>query len=134
MPHPVVFGVGWDGDSDSREQLHVGEWQKEVCQPHASTSICWKDSKGKEVNRTELGRTGWGTGTGIAAYSLTRISLLELVLSGKLLYLTTFSSRAAKMKKMNRPKFSAQNQHKKLKRFSEEQKSETQSLHLTAIS
>lgn len=44
-------------------------------------------------------------GTGIAAYSLTRISLLELVLSGKLLYLTTFSSRAAKMKKMNRPKF-----------------------------
>jgi len=49
----------------------------------------------------------WELGTGIAAYSLTCISLLELVLSGKLLYLTTFSSRAAKMKKMNRPKFAS---------------------------
>jgi len=88
--------AGWLGSWAGlvEKQLHVGKWQEEVCQPHASTSICWKDCYGE-------------LGTGIAAYSLTCISLLELVLSGKLLYLTTFSSRAAKMKKMNRPKFAS---------------------------
>lgn len=51
-----------------------------------------REQRGNQMDRK---RGGW----------LTRISLLELVLSGKVLCLTTFSSRAAKMKNKNRWKF-----------------------------
>lgn len=66
------------------KQLHVA---RELCAPHTSTSICWQhEREGKGVCGTRL----------LAPTS--RISLLELVLSGKVLCLTTFSSRTAKMK------------------------------------
>lgn len=85
-----------------------------LSEPHTSTSIC-------------LPAKGRGGRRRIEGCATTRISLLELVLSGKVLCLTTFSSRSAKKKK-GKP-----NEKPKLLHGKKQQRQQLLALDLTAL-